>query len=154
MTIRAQITGMDELRRRLRGLDAALQAPVRQAINASALAVERQAKIFVQRGQRTGRLYPRGRRWHRASAPGEPPKSDTGYLASHITTVLDLDGFAANVEAQAEYSRHLEFGTTKMAARPFLFPAFEMHRAAIRRYITDALVRVFRRAERGSPPAR
>ena len=40
----------------------------------------------------------------------------------------------------ASYGRPLEFGTRKMAARPFLFPAFERSKAWIRERLTKAVI--------------
>lgn len=68
---------------------------------------------------------------HTASAPGQPPNSDTGYLASHIFIDMDNDSKGASVESQADYSEALEFGTSKMAARPFMQPALEENRKRI-----------------------
>ena len=73
----------------------------------------------------------RGGKQHTASARGEPPASDTGTLASSITnrvkrTSKDIIG---EVSAYADdgsggnYAIHLEFGTSKMHARPFMVPA-------------------------------
>ena len=42
-------------------------------------------------------------------------------------------GLTANVESRADYSAFLEFGTSKMGARPFLQPALEENRAKIKR---------------------
>jgi HK97 gp10 family phage protein len=145
VSVIAKVQGLDRLKAKLRALPTDAKKPVRDAINASALAVEREAKTTVQRGQRSGIIYKRGRRTHQASAPGEPAKSDTGYLASHITTVLDMDGLGANVESQAEYSKHLEFGTSKMAARPFLFPSFERLKPKIKERIAQALNAAFKK---------
>jgi HK97 gp10 family phage protein len=146
VTATAKLEGLDRLKRKLRALDANAKNPVRQAIAAGALAVEREAKTSVQRGTRTGRVYFRGTRKHQASAPGEPPKSDTGYLAAHITTVVDLDGLGASVESQAAYAKALEFGTTKMAARPYLFPAFEKLKTKIKQRVGDAVAQALKKA--------
>jgi HK97 gp10 family phage protein len=145
MSAVVKVEGIARLKARLRALDANAKHPVRQAIAAGALAVEREAKTSVQRGSRTGRIYYRRNRTHQASAPGEAPKSDTGYLAGRITTVVDLDGLGANVESQAAYSKALEFGTTKMAARPFLFPAFEKMKERIKRNVGDAVKAAFKK---------
>lgn len=72
------------------------------------------------------------RRTHTASAAGNPPNSDTGYLANNIHMVIDGDGLGASVESRADYSAPLEFGTSKMQARPFLQPALEENRPKIR----------------------
>ena len=142
--IQTTVIGKDALKKRLKTLGEQSLKEVRIALNSAALAVERTAKTSVQRGTKSGRIYKRKGIVHRASAPGEPPASDTGYLAAHITTVLDLDGLGANVESQAEYSRYLEFGTAKMGARPFLFPAFEQNKDRIKANLSAAIKRALK----------
>ena len=58
-------------------------------------------------GGRTYELY-NPRRTHTASAEGQPPKSDTGFLANHIAVNLDKQNLAVDVESKADYSIHLE----------------------------------------------
>lgn len=64
-------------------------------------------------GSRTGRIYDRGGRSHQASAPGEPPAEDYGYLAASIYTkstrgALGLS--SAIVGSSSGYASTLEFG--------------------------------------------
>jgi HK97 gp10 family phage protein len=73
------------------------------------------------------------RRTHTASRAGDPPNTDTGFLASNIHLVIDADGFGCDVESRADYSAALEFGTSKMAARPFMQPALEENKAKIKK---------------------
>jgi len=68
---------------------------------------------------------------HTASTPGNPPNSDTGYLASNVFVVIDQNKMGSSVESRADYSEALEFGTSKMAARPFMQPALEENRRKI-----------------------
>ena len=68
---------------------------------------------------------------HTASTAGNPPNSDTGYLASNIFVVIDQNKMGSSVESRADYSEALEFGTSKMAARPFMQPALEENRRKI-----------------------
>ena len=70
------------------------------------------------------------RRTHQASAPGQAPASDTGNLVSQII-VRPKNPDEVAVESNALYSSFLEFGTSKMLARPFLFPATERSRPKI-----------------------
>ena len=92
------------------------------------------AKTSIQSHSSSGKTYEKynPRRTHTASAAGNPPNTDTGFLASNITIVFDIDRLGASVESQAEYSEFLEFGTSKMQARPFLQPALEENRPKIR----------------------
>ena len=87
------------------------------------------AKTSIQQHQSKGRTYGK----HTASVAGNPPNSDTGFLASNIFMVLDADKFGGAVESRADYSGFLEFGTSKMGARPYLQPALEENRPKIRR---------------------
>lgn len=52
---------------------------------------------------------------------------DTGRLRSSITNELgqDGDGLVATIGTNVEYAPHVELGTSKMAAQPFLLPALE-----------------------------
>lgn len=59
---------------------------------------------------------------HVASAPGEPPNEDTGDLRTGVTNA-QTGPLTAQVKASAAHSRPLEFGTSKIAARPFMRPA-------------------------------
>ena len=59
---------------------------------------------------------------------------DTGNLRNSITTVTQGDGrhatFTASIGPTANYGVHLEYGTSRMAPRPFMGPAAQRHEAA------------------------
>lgn len=91
-------------------------------------------------GQRSGKTYRvpgTKRKWYTASAPGEPPAVRTGRLRSSIKHKLIRRPFAHEgvVGTDVEYSTHLEYGTHKMAARPFLVPTFEKNRENVKRML-------------------
>jgi len=86
----------------------------------------------ITSGNKSGATYTRRGVQHRASAAGEYPASDTGNLVSNIYIELDADGLGGQVESRAQYSSYLEFGTSKMAERPFMFPSAERARPLIR----------------------
>jgi HK97 gp10 family phage protein len=88
-------------------------------------------------GNKSGRTYTRGNITHTASAAGEYPASDTGFLANNIHISRSPSGLSGAVESRAKYSEALEFGTSKMAARPFLQPSAEEVRPKIRRKIRE-----------------
>lgn len=76
-------------------------------------------------GPKSGRMYEN----HQASAPGEAPAIDTGLLAN--SQVAEMTGITSAIAGfAAEYAPHLEFGTARMQARPFLSPAVEAESAA------------------------
>lgn len=59
---------------------------------------------------------------HSPSAPGEPPGVVTGTLRNSIYTGRIQTGLW-RVAAGTKYAAMLEWGTTRMAARPFMRPA-------------------------------
>lgn len=95
----------------------------------------------------SGEIYQKynPRRTHRASAPGQPPASDLGVLASGITIDVDVEKGAVvgRIMAYAadgsggNYAKHLEFGTNQMAARPFMQPALEKNSKKIRQILSQ-----------------
>lgn len=94
----------------------------------------------ILKGPKTGRTYLRGKNRniaHRASAPGEYPATDTGYLASHIFAQSG-SGFS-EVGTTARYGPWLEFGTARMAARPWLGRALEETREEVRKAMEKVL---------------
>lgn len=80
-------------------------------------------------GDRSGRTYrvPGTKKTYTASAPGEPPAVMTGQLRSSIKyrIVGELQVLRGEVGSELKKAPMLEFGTRKMAARPFLRPTFQ-----------------------------
>lgn len=81
---------------------------------------------------------------HVPSAPGEPPNQDTGVLAGNIE-VTQPSPLVVEVSSNAPYSRALEDGTSKMAARPFMRPARDKERRNVEQLVRRAMDRVKRR---------
>lgn len=64
---------------------------------------------------------------HRASAPGEPPSSDTGALLNSISHKVDVEQTVfVRIGSDKKYAIWLELGTRYMAPRPFLRPALDI----------------------------
>ncbi|BDP42923.1 hypothetical protein DAETH_28920 [Deinococcus aetherius] len=61
---------------------------------------------------------------HTASAPGDPPAVDTGRLRQSIVALKIAPG-RWRVGTNVEYAFWLEFGTRRIAPRPFMRPAAE-----------------------------
>lgn len=118
---------------------AAIEKAVKDGLMATALFGQNYAKKSILRGRKTGEIYGRGgklkrgknkgkfRRYHQASAPGQPPANDLGFLANNIMAEFSLTStagmYVTELRSKAPYSAALEFGTVHMAARPFLRPA-------------------------------
>lgn len=67
------------------------------------------------------------------SSPGQPPGVDTGTLRRSVQidrSRVDSD-LLARVGTNVEYGRYLEYGTIKMAARPWLRPTLSKFKGKI-----------------------
>lgn len=102
-----------------------IEKAVQDGLMAIALNAQSYAQQSVLKGPKTGRLYKRGSVTHRASAPGEAPANDTGFLVQTIRAEPIEGEVAARLIADAPYAISLEKGTTKMEPRPFIGPAGE-----------------------------
>jgi len=69
-----------------------------------------------------GRSYRRGSIVHVASQPGYPPNVDIGGLRAAIGVRRPGQLRRSIHTGNVEYAPYLEFGTTRMAARPFMRP--------------------------------
>lgn len=58
-----------------------------------------------------------------ASRPGDPPNTDTGRLVQSIKFDFKDKGLVGRVGTNLRYGAYLEFGTGKMAPRPWLSAA-------------------------------
>lgn len=151
MEVSIHVEGLDRIERGTEAARKAISEELAKAMQASMLRVEREAKQSILNGQKSGRLYKFGNVFHRASAPGEAPASNTGRLVNSIrgrvdTSALKQGRLEGTVSVNVSYGRPLEFGTSKMAARPFLFPALEKSKEWIRerlnKAVRDGVIRV------------
>lgn len=105
----------------------------------SANEVRNEVLRLIQQTPKTGRLYQRRGVVHQASAPGEPPASDTGNLVRNITVEIEPATMSATVLSNAAYSDMLELGTTKMAPRPYMRVALGNMQEAIEDLVGDEI---------------
>jgi hypothetical protein len=78
-------------------------------------------------GIKTGRVYRRPKpltTYYRASAPGEPPAIRTGNLFRSIRESFP-EPLTGQLVIGASYAEHLERGTSRLAARPFIGPGIK-----------------------------
>jgi HK97 gp10 family phage protein len=83
--------------------------------------------------------------FHVPSAPGEPPANDTGNLVGTMTHVQNQDQngvVSSSVKTYAPYGKWLEYGTRKMAARPFIRPTKAYIEPIFKEYIISRLRRM------------
>jgi len=138
-----RVRNMSSLQAKAKRMDTNIQNAVLTFLKAMAQVLKSSAKNRVISGPKTGRIY---RRWnpfrlHQASAPGQAPASDTGLLVASIDAEVDPQQFNIVLSAAAPYARDLEYGTSKMAPRPFLLPTIYEYR--------DRIVEGIRRAIKG-----
>ena len=95
----------------------------------AAMMVQGRIVDSIQRDPKTGAVYGN----HQASAPGQPPATDTGQLVRSIQwNVEGTEGEVVGViRASAPYAAMLEFGTSNIAPRPYMQPGLESQRRKI-----------------------
>ena len=125
---------------KLKGLSEEVIKGVKKAVRVAGTTVRNDAILSIAQGSKSGVVYRKYNpsRVHKASAAGEAPATDTGYLVSNINLVMDTDGLGCSVDSRADYSSFLEFGTSKMSARPFLQPALEQNKNSIQYQVWKA----------------
>lgn len=154
MIFRSQLYGFDNLAARFQvvsggsgtgGNDA--QGVMDQEMIYAAFRVQRAAKKLIQDRQGIGSWQTRynPKRVVVASAPGQPPNTDTGILVNSIyvnTKAGENGGQAAIVGTDLLYGKYLELGTRAILPRPWLLPAFESTRDENSKAFRRALKRV------------
>ena len=132
MKIDFKVTNMKLALSQLDRLAKDMELPFQEVVKGGGQLIRAEAIKSIQTGAKSGVMYQKynPRREHRASAPGQAPASDTGNLVSKIT-VKQKSLNVVHVESNADYSSFLEYGTSKMEARPFMFPAFEKSKKPI-----------------------
>ena len=126
--------------------------------------IELQMELRIRLGQvGTGVEYyggEKGKGYFRTrSAPGEPPSIDTGtlrnsvqskpqYIAGTGMTSIVLTGLVAGVNKDARIPRWLEYGTSRMKARPFIAPSLKVIRPSVAGTISDQMKRSIKRMKR------
>jgi HK97 gp10 family phage protein len=101
-------------------------------------AIQTEAQRLITTGSVSGK-------GHVPSLPGEPPNQDSGVLANNIETTQP-EPLKVVVGSYAPYASPLEFGTSQMAARPYMVPA----RNNKRREVVDKVERAVAHAVRRS----
>lgn len=136
MRRRSGLQGVTRTRRLLRRLPDDLVAPIRKTLKQGSEDILQEAKVRV-------------------------PK-DKGVLGRALSAKVSRDGFSAQIglrgkraQRKAFHGAWVEFGTQgapdlnipAQPARPFLFPAFEVHKKPLIRNLARAISRAIRRAD-------
>jgi len=136
-------TDITDVQRLLRVMTHIERKTLPTEIRQSVKRMEQFSKKLIRTGKRTGKHHrglPR-----RSSAPGEAPKSQSGYLARSIKSSFSKKGGTSEgiVSASAPHALWLEYGdsrfNTKYKARPFFRPTVEHEIPILVERIVDAL---------------
>lgn len=134
----ARVLGLGGLSARLDNIGRDAEDLVFQIVKAAGSEIAVEAAVSITRGSIEGKN-------HVPSAPGEPPNSKTPNLAIEIIDVADRATLSTQVISRASYSAALEYGTARMAARPFMRPALAAHEPRVRAEMKKAIATVIRR---------
>lgn len=134
----ATVTGRARHSARLRQI--ALRA--NQAVLRALYAAGQEIEAFAEHSITDGSVSGAG---HVPSRPGEPPNADTRLLDTSIeTTIASPSPPTVHVTSNAPYSAALEYGTSKMAERPFMRPALRKKRKRVRQIVEAAVAKTAR----------
>lgn len=101
-----------------------VKTPALKALYEAGEVVREDAKRSIIAGSVSGAA-------HVPSRPGEPPNADTHQLDLSLDTIINESQLSVSVVSRAPYGAFLEFGTSRMAARPYLRPALLRNRNRI-----------------------
>lgn len=147
--VKASWRGMARLKEKLRRLPLEVQNDVKPALKDGAQIVADDVARSM-RETKTGRVYKRKGRVYQASAAGQAPAVFSGRLIGSIK-IEDATGVRLRITGAQAIA--LEFGSTRSAARPFLFPAVKRNRpkinTEIKRQVKASLQRMAARRGNG-----
>lgn len=129
MRVSAVFKGFSSLEKKLKKLENEIDKPALQALGEAAVIIHGAAVRSIQSKDGVKKLV--GGREIIVSLPGNPPNTQTGRLVKSIKIVLNKAELTAQVGSNLFYAFYLEFGTSKMAARPWLGPAFQKNKKVI-----------------------
>jgi len=112
----------------------AMQREARKLVYALADMHATEAALSITRGAVSGKN-------HVASKPGEPPNADTHLLDRSIEAAL-TGPVSAESSANAPYAAALEFGTSRMAERPYMRPATQKVRKEVDQLAREGVRRI------------
>lgn len=116
----AKITGVGNVKRRLGAMGGAVEREVGEALFVGGQVIQGEAQVSITTNSASGNSG--GKHQHVPSNPGEPPNNQSGHLRANIE-VTQPAPLRVEIASNARYSSALEYGTSKMAARPFMGPA-------------------------------
>jgi len=132
---------MEHSRRLKRIIGTGMEREIGKALFAAGDLIKVDAQLSITEGAVSGK-------GHVPSNPGEPPNADTHLLSDNIE-VTQPAALRVEVSSNAPYSSELEFGTSKIAARPFMGPAAARKRREAVELVRNHVAAVVRRSKGG-----
>lgn len=139
---RIYIENVKQVQQAMRELAQQVTEDVGATVQLTALEMASEVRRKILRGPKTGRVYWRGKNRdirHVASAPGQPPATDGGALASSVyyeSVSLDV----AIIGSRLPYAYYLEFGTLRIKKRPAWIPAVKQYMPILQQRV-EAVIR-------------
>ena len=127
-TLKVEIKGAAEFAINAKKCANQANIKVDQILAAGAIETNSEARKSILEHRSKGNVYLRGKNnsiSHTASTAGNPPNSDTGTLVKNIRVEKIKGGYDVGSRKGAPWGLWLEFGTSKVAARPWLTPAYQ-----------------------------
>ena len=140
--ISVEMQGLSELMAQLQSLGKASDQIVLETITDLVTDTHQFAVDGIAGPPKSGVTYEKydPRRTHTASAPGQYPATDTGRLLGGVRMELPTPSrMIGRVGTAVQYGPYLEFGTSRMAARPWLLPSFEKAKIGVARELKKRL---------------
>ena len=116
-------------------------AGIQKGLNVAMTKLQREMRLTLNK-RGTGVGYRGGKKgkgyFRKRSAPGQPPAQDTSHLINSVQTSVFrnesgrdfvsvfMTGLVAGVYKDARIPRWLEYGTSRMKARPFIAPSIKV----------------------------
>lgn len=135
--VRIETEGLTEILDGLVRMPDAVRDELMVGLTVSAGVVASKAKALIQSGGRSGAVYPYGQ----ASAPGEAPANVTGDLANSIKVGKGRYFLQMEVYTQHPAALIFEYGSKRIASRPFIRPAVDASRQQLQAIMAEAAQR-------------
>lgn len=124
-TLKVEISGDKDFLKAAKAYAKKQSVDLDAALSMAAINLEGQSKQLILSHASKGVIYQRGTVQHQASVAGSPPNSDTGTLVKNITIEKIKGGYDVGSRKGAPWGLWLEFGTNRIAPRPWLQPTYD-----------------------------
>lgn len=136
---------------RIENLDKLTRQGLRRGMFRAGQSLRAEASREILKGSKTGRIYIRRiaggrRRRHQASAAGETHANLTGTLRRSLSfqlrgsTEIEFGYGVSSGRSAPDYARFVEFGTTRMKARPSLRNALRSEQGNLTQHFENEIV--------------